>query len=160
MAQGIEVTVAAIVEHEQRFLVVEERVGGVLVLNQPAGHLEPGETLLAAAARETLEETGHRFEPHSVVGIYHWHNPETGTTLLRVAFCGSAEPPSSPPQLDEGIVSVHWLTHRQILGRERDLRSPMVLRCFNDYVAGIRYPLDCLTHLEPTVVAHARAAHR
>jgi ADP-ribose pyrophosphatase YjhB (NUDIX family) len=158
MAQGIDVTVAAIVEREQRFLVVEERVGGTLVLNQPAGHLEPGESLIDAVVREAREETGYRFEPSAVVGIYLWHNAENGSTFLRVAFCGSAEPPAAAMRLDEGIVRVHWMTHRQIASRERDLRSPMVMRCLEDYLAGRRYALDCVNYLEPTIAARVRAA--
>jgi 8-oxo-dGTP pyrophosphatase MutT (NUDIX family) len=158
MTQGIDVTVAAIIERDQRFLLVEERVGGQIVLNQPAGHLEPGESLLAAAARETLEETGHRFEPRGLVGIYLWHSDEAGTTFLRVTFCGPAQAPVGTPRLDDGILGVHWLTHGQILSRENDLRSPMVRRCFDDYLAGIRYPLDCLTHLETGVRSQMRFA--
>jgi 8-oxo-dGTP pyrophosphatase MutT (NUDIX family) len=160
MAQGIDVTVAAIVPRAQRFLVVEERVGGALVLNQPAGHLEPGESLIDAVVRETREETGYRFEPSAVVGIYLWHNADSGATFLRVAFCGSAEPPAVAARLDEGIVGVHWMTHRQIAGRERDLRSPMVMRCLDDYLAERRYPLDCVNYLEPAVAARLRAARR
>ena len=159
MAQGIDVTVAAIIERDQHFLLVEERVAGKLVLNQPAGHLEPDESLLAAVVRETLEETGHRFEPRALVGIYLWHSDEAGTSFLRVTFCGPAQPPAAEPRLDEGIVGVHWLSHGQILDRERDLRSPMVLRCLNDYVAGARFPLDCLTHLTPTRESRIRTAH-
>ncbi len=158
MAQDIDVTVAAVIEREGRFLLVEERVAGHLVLNQPAGHLEPGESLTAAAVRETLEETGHRFEPREVVGVYLWHSEEAGTSFLRVTFCGGVEPPAAQPQLDDGIVGVHWLTRGQIVSRERDLRSPMVLRCLDDYVAGQRYPLDCLAYLAPPAHLKARAA--
>jgi 8-oxo-dGTP pyrophosphatase MutT (NUDIX family) len=158
MAQGIDVTVAAIIERDQRFLVVEERVGGQVVLNQPAGHLEPGESLLAAAVRETLEETGHHFEPLGVVGIYVWHSDEADTTFLRVTLCGSAQAPAATPRLDEGILDIHWLTHSQILGREKDLRSPMVRRCLDDYVAGIRYPLECLTYLDTGLRKRVRFA--
>ncbi len=92
MARGIDVTVAAIIERDGKFLMVEERAGGTLVLNQPAGHLEQGESLFAAAAREALEETGHRFEPEHVVGFYLWRSEDADTTYLRVAFCGDVEP--------------------------------------------------------------------
>ena len=160
MAQGIDVTVAAIVEREQRFLVVEERVAGHVVLNQPAGHLEAGESLLAAVARETLEETGYRFEPGAVVGIYLWHSEEASTTFLRVAFCGSAQAPSTVPRLDDGIVDVHWLTRDELVSRAHELRSPMVMQCLNDYLAGTHYPLECLTHLEPAVQKRVRFARR
>jgi 8-oxo-dGTP pyrophosphatase MutT (NUDIX family) len=158
MTQRIDVTVAAIIERDQRFLLVEEEVAGKRVLNQPAGHLEPNESLVAAAVRETLEETGFRFEPREVVGIYLWHSDEADTSFLRVTFCGSAEPPTATPRLDAGIVGVRWLSHPQILGRAHDLRSPMVLRCIDDYVAGARYPLDCLSHLKSAATIRLRAA--
>src|SRR5262245_42969791 len=119
---GIDVTVAAIIERESRFLLVEELSAGKAVLNQPAGHLEPGESLLAAVARETLEETGHTFRPHHVVGIYLWQSDDGGTTFLRVAFCGDADAPSKPARLDEGILGFHWLTADAIRRRTRQLR--------------------------------------
>jgi 8-oxo-dGTP pyrophosphatase MutT (NUDIX family) len=160
MAQDIDVTVAAVIEREGRFLLVEERCAGRLVLNQPAGHLEHGESLLAAVAREALEETGHHFTPTEVVGLYLWRADTTGTTYLRVAFCGTAEPPSAPTSLDEGIVGLHWLSREQILKRSAQLRSPMVLRCLDDYLTGRRYSLDCLTYLAPEALARTHAAHR
>ncbi len=159
MTPGIDVTVAAVIERDGRFLLVEERVGGRLVLNQPAGHLEHGESLLAAVSREAFEETGHRFSPTHVVGFYLWRAEETGTTYLRVAFCGTAEPPATPPTLDEGIVGVHWLSRAQILSRATGLRSPMVLRCCDDYAAGRRFSLDCLTHLESAALTASKTAH-
>lgn len=147
MSQRIDVTVAAVIEHDDRFLLVEEMVGGMPVLNQPAGHLEPGESLPAAAVRETLEETGYRFTPREVVGIYLWKSEESGITFLRVAFCGTAVPPAANPRLDDGIVAVHWLSRGQLLSRATHLRSPMVLRCIEDFQSGVRFPLACLTHL-------------
>ncbi len=91
MTRGIDVTVAAVIERDGKFLMVEERAGTAdkLVLNQPAGHLEQGESLVAAVAREALEETGHRFEPEHVVGFYLWRSPDADTTYLRIAFCGA-----------------------------------------------------------------------
>jgi len=149
MGRGIDVTVAAIIEREGRFLMVEERAGGNLVLNQPAGHLEQGESLLTAVVREAIEETGHHFEPSHIVGFYLWRSEEAGTTYLRIAFCGTAEPSADVAPLDEGIVAVHWLTRAQLLNKQRQLRSPMVLRCLDDYLAGNRYSLDCLNYLDP-----------
>jgi 8-oxo-dGTP pyrophosphatase MutT (NUDIX family) len=147
MTQGIDVTVAAVIERDDRFLIVEESAGGRLVLNQPAGHLELGESLVEAAVRETFEETGHRFEPTHLVGIYLWQ-ADHGTTFLRVTFCGDCAPPApGPVRLDEGIVATHWLTRSQLLAREGDLRSPMVLRCLDDYLAGARRSLDTITHI-------------
>jgi 8-oxo-dGTP pyrophosphatase MutT (NUDIX family) len=151
------VTVAAVIERDDRFLFVEELVGGARMFNQPAGHLEHGESLPHAVARETLEETGYRFEPTDVVGIYVWQS-EDGTTFLRVVFCGLHEPPAKPPRLDEGIVDVHWLSRGQILARKRDLRSPLVMRCIDDYLAGARYPLECLTYVQGTLRTKAAGA--
>jgi 8-oxo-dGTP pyrophosphatase MutT (NUDIX family) len=152
MTRGIDVTVAAIIERGGKFLMVEERAGSHLVLNQPAGHLEQGESLPAAVAREALEETGHRFDPEHVVGFYLWHSQDAETTYLRIAFCGDAEPSPDVAALDEGIVAVHWLSRAQLVNRTQQLRSPMVLRCIDDYLAGQRYPLDCLTHLDSKAV--------
>ena len=159
MAYGIDVTVAAIAERDGRFLVVEERAGGELVLNQPAGHVEQGESLPAAVVRETLEETGHRFSPQHVVGWYLWHSEAAATTYLRVAFCGAVEPPKGEVVLDEGIVAAHWLTRAQLLSREQSLRSPMVLRCVDDYLAGRRHPLESLTYLDPEALLRAKTAN-
>jgi 8-oxo-dGTP pyrophosphatase MutT (NUDIX family) len=153
MTRGIDVTVAAIVESRGKFLVVEERVnGGNLVLNQPAGHLERGESLLAAVIRETLEETGHRFDPEHVVGFYLWNSRDADTTYLRVAFCGTVEPSADVAALDEGVVAVHWLTRAQLASRALQLRSPMVMRCIDDYLKGQRYALDCLINLESKTI--------
>ena len=159
MTRGIDVTVAAVIESRGRFLMVEERAaGGTLVLNQPAGHLERGESVLAAVVRETLEETGHRFEPEQVVGFYLWHSREADTTYLRVAFCGTVEPSADVAALDEGVVAVHWLTRAQLVSRAHQLRSPMVMRCIDDYLSGQRYPLDCIAYLEPRPGAFDRPA--
>lgn len=158
MSQRIDVTVAAVIEHDDRFLLVEEIVGGAPVLNQPAGHLEPGESLTAAAVRETLEETGYGFTPREIVGIYLWKSEDSGITFLRVAFCGTAEPPAANPRLDDGIVAVHWLSRSQLLSRGARLRSPMVLRCIEDFQAGTRFPLTCLTHLGAKLDAHLAAS--
>jgi 8-oxo-dGTP pyrophosphatase MutT (NUDIX family) len=160
MTRGIDVTVAAIVEREGKFLMVEERSGSHLVLNQPAGHLEQGESLIAAVVRETLEETAHHFEPSHVVGLYLWRSEEAATTYLRVAFCGSADPMADVETLDDGIVAVHWLTRAQLRTRERQLRSPMVLRCLDDYLAGHRHPLEILHYLDPRgLLPFDHAAH-
>lgn len=155
---GIDVTVAAVVERDDRFLLVEELAGGRLVFNQPAGHLEPGESLVDAVVRETLEETGHRFTPYAVLGVYLWHSEEAGRSFLRVAFAGTAEPPPAPPRLDDGIVAWHWLSRSQLLGRSEQLRSPMVMRCIDDYLAGISHPLGLLTSLEADVRRRAQTA--
>src|SRR5690606_21567341 len=155
--RSLHVTVAAVIERDDRFLLVEENACGKIVFNQPAGHLEPDESLLDAVVRETLEETGYRFEPRYLVGIYLWKNEATGASFLRVTFTGIALPPAGTPSLDDGIIAVHWLTRNQLLGMRHQLRSPMVLRSIDDYRAGIRFPLDCLQTLD-NVSAPSRVA--
>ncbi|WP_047248717.1 NUDIX hydrolase [Chromobacterium subtsugae] len=140
-------TVAAIVERGGRFLMVEEDTADGLRLNQPAGHLEPGETLLQAVEREAREETGWRFTPQGLTGIYLADRPGSDITYLRFAFHGSATAPQQPAALDAGIVAVHWLSHQEILAQQARLRSPVVLSCLADYIAGVRYPLDLIRDL-------------
>ena len=137
-----ELTVAAVVDRQGRFLVVEERAARQLVFNQPAGHVEQGEALIDAVVREVREETAWRFEPRAVVGVYLWSHPQTRRAYLRVAFCGevSDHDPSQP--LDTGILRTHWFTRPQLLGHGPRLRTPMVLRCVDDFLAGARFPLD------------------
>lgn len=145
--QPVDITVAALIERSGRFLLVEEHAGGRAVFNQPAGHLEPGETLTEAVVRETLEETGYDFEPTAVLGLYQWYSQKDDLTFLRVAFCGRAKAPVAEPVLDEVIIATHWLSREQVLAYEPRLRSPMVLRCIDDYRAGTRFPLSCLAEL-------------
>ena len=148
MIDRIDVTVAALIELDNRYLLVEERARGQIVLNQPAGHVEPGESLTEAVIRETQEETGFSFRPTSVLGFYLWHCMEAGTTFLRLAFRGEADPPAETPTLDSCIIATHWLTRPQIVARESQLRSPLVLRCVEDFETGAEYPLSCLTELQ------------
>jgi 8-oxo-dGTP pyrophosphatase MutT (NUDIX family) len=152
-----DVTVAAIAEQGGRFLIVEERVGRRIVLNQPAGHVEEGETLLTAVVRETLEETAWRFTPEAVVGVYLWTNPANGRSFLRVAFCGTVRDHDRAQPLDHGILRTHWFTRAQLLGHAARLRSPMVLRCVDDFLAGNRFSLDLIQQL-PFEEVQARAA--
>jgi len=147
MTQNIDVTVAAIIESNEKLLFVEEEASGRIVFNQPAGHLEPGESLIDAVIRETLEETGYTFFPEALLGIYLWHCEEADTSFLRVAFCGRGTPPTHPPRLDDGIIATHWLSRSQIIAQESRLRSPLVLRCVDDYQANIRHPLSVLSEL-------------
>ena len=141
----IDVTVAAVVERNRRFLMIEERANGQIVFNQPAGHLEPGESLIDAVIRETFEEAGLIFTPQQLLGVYLWRTEDGAKTFLRVAFCGKAEDPATRPQLDPVIVATHWLTREEV--EEQSLRSPLVLRCLDDYRAGIRYPLGSVHDL-------------
>jgi len=141
------VTVAALVERDGRFLLVEEKIEGRTVLNQPAGHLEAGESLLEAVVRETLEETAHDFTPEAVTGLYRWTNPDNGLTFLRTCFSGRAGTHHADRALDEGILRAVWLSPEEIEAAAARLRSPMVLTCLRDHLAGCRYPLALLRDL-------------
>ncbi len=140
-------TVAAMIEKEHRFLLVEERILGKQVYNQPAGHLEPGESLLQAVIRETQEETARDFTPEYISGIYRWDQPETKRCFIRVTFAGQCDNHQADRMLDDGIIQALWLTRDEISARAEKLRSPMVLRCIDDYLAGKRYPLELITDI-------------
>lgn len=141
------VTVAAVVERQGRFLIVEEDADGKRVYNQPAGHLDEDESLIKAVTRETLEETAWHFEPTALVGVYRWKNTHTGTTYLRVCFTGACHDEEAGRLLDEGIVQAVWLSRDELTALGSRLRSPLVLRCVDDYLAGRRYPLDLLVDM-------------
>ncbi len=143
-----EITVAAVTEADSRFLVVEERIDRRLVINQPAGHVEAGETLLEAVVREVREETAWRFTATGLLGVYLWRHPGTGRTTKRFAFVGDVSDHREDQRLDEGIVGTHWLTHGELERREPQLRSPLVLRCIEDYLAGRRRPLAAAAALD------------
>jgi 8-oxo-dGTP pyrophosphatase MutT (NUDIX family) len=148
MPQKPDVTVAAVTEDDGRFLVVEERINHQLVLNQPAGHVERGETLIEAVVREAREETAWRFEPRALLGAYLWRNPANGRSTLRFAFTGTVSDHKPDQPLDTGIVTTHWLTRAELLAREVRLRSPLVLRCVDDYLRGVRLPLETVARLD------------
>ncbi|WP_206951181.1 NUDIX hydrolase [Trinickia acidisoli] len=138
------VTVAAVVEHEGRFLLVEEQTSEGLRINQPAGHLESGETLTQAVVRETREETALALVPEALVGVYMTHIdlPDGGATYLRFTFCGRHEALAQPGPLDTGIVRTLWLTPDELRACRGRHRTPLVLRSVDDYLAGRRFPLD------------------
>jgi 8-oxo-dGTP pyrophosphatase MutT (NUDIX family) len=140
-------TVAAIVEQEGRFLLVEEACEGQVVFNQPAGHLDENETLLEAVVRETLEEAGRHFTPEAITGFYQWKSPVNGFTYVRIAFCGDCSERDLDRALDTDIIDTVWLTPKELAEQQAKLRSPMVLHCIEDYMAGKRYPLDMFTEL-------------
>ena len=142
------VTVAAIIERDGKFLLVEEHTSQGLLFNQPAGHLEADESLLAAVARETLEESAYKFEPQHLIGIYRWHAPESDTTYLRFAFTGRIISHHPERALDEGIVRAVWMTPEEIRATTARHRSPLILRCMEDYLAGKRYPLELIVHYD------------
>lgn len=127
------VTVAAVIKQGEQYLMVEEKESaGKIVFNQPAGHLEPNESLLEAACREVLEETGRAFQPTGLVGIYRWPRGESGRTYLRFCFTGEVGDRQPDRQLDPDIVATHWLTYGELIDAAGRLRSPLVLRCIKD----------------------------
>lgn len=150
------VTVAAIIERDGRFLLVEEETADGLKLNNPAGHLEQGESPPEACAREALEETAHVFRPTALLGVYLCRTRRDSTgedvTYLRLAFCGElgAQDPARP--LDQGIVRALWLTPEEIRSSAQRHRSPLVMRCVEDYLAGIRHPLSAV-YTDPSLTA-------
>jgi 8-oxo-dGTP pyrophosphatase MutT (NUDIX family) len=143
MPLKLDLTVAAIAEADGRFLFVQERAARRIVLNQPAGHLESGESLLEAVVRETREETGRGFRPESVTGIYLWQGP-AGRTVLRVAFAGRVGERENGSTLDRAILRTLWLDRRELAARAAEHRSPLVLTCVDDYLRGVRHPLELL----------------
>jgi len=144
------VTVAAIIERDGQFLMVEEHTPEGLRLNNPAGHLDPGESPAQACARETLEETAHSFQPTALVGVYlaRFERPASAEraaediTYLRFAFCGELGPFHPERQLDTGIVRTLWLTPEAMRASRARHRSPLILRCMEDYLSGQRHPLN------------------
>lgn len=149
------VTVAAVIEREARFLLVEEHTPDGLRLNTPAGHLDPGESPAEGCARETLEETAHHFTPTALIGIYMARSrplAERGedTTYMRFAFAGTLGAFEEGRALDEGIVRTVWMTADEIRASVQRHRSPLLLRCVEDYLAGKRHPLD-VVHVDESV---------
>ena len=140
-------TVAAIIERDNKFLMVEELIHGVRLFNQPAGHLDPDESLIDAVIRETQEESAWQFIPVAVTGIYLWKHPDNGETFLRVAICGSCTNHDAGQPLDEGIIETVWKSREELSQDPDKLRSPMVINCIDDYLAGKRYPLDMLINV-------------
>lgn len=148
------VTVAAIIEWDGRFLLVEEETTDGIRLNQPAGHLDPGESLTDAVARETLEETAYAFRPTALLGVYLWCSRpgrKSEVTFVRFAFAGELGPHEAGRSLDEGILRTLWLTREELCARQAEHRSPLVLQCVDDYVAGQRHPLSLL-HTHPSAI--------
>ena len=142
------VTVAAVVQRDGKFLLVEEETESGLAFNQPAGHLEQGEALVDAVVREALEETAYHFKPTHLVGIYNWQHPTKDVTYLRFAFAGELRGWEAERKLDEGIVAARWLTLGEVKATQARHRSPLILRCIEDLLAGKRYPLDLLVHYD------------
>lgn len=142
-----DVTVAAVVLHEGRFLMVEESVRGSIVINQPAGHLEPGESLLQAVVRECCEETAWQIEPECFIGTYLWQAPGTDLHFLRFAFAARAVAHNEGQPLDHGILRALWLNRDELVSESARHRSPLVMQVIDDYLAGQRLPLSAVRHV-------------
>lgn len=140
------VTVAAVLEQNGRFLLVEEETDDGIRFNQPAGHLECREALVDAVVREALEETGYSFVPEYLIGVYNWRNESKDVTYLRFAFGGTIAGHDAQRPLDEGIIAARWLTLDEIRALAPRHRSPLILKCIEDWQAGKRYPLELITH--------------
>ncbi|MCP1676101.1 8-oxo-dGTP pyrophosphatase MutT (NUDIX family) [Natronocella acetinitrilica] len=138
------VTVAAVIEQNDQFLFVEEHADGRTVLNQPAGHLEKGESLEDAVVREVLEETAYPFVPRALIGVYRWQHAAKDLTFLRVCFAGEIGALDTSRTLDADIIRALWLPADVVNRQAERLRSPLVARCVHDFQAGKRYPLDIL----------------
>lgn len=140
------VTVAAVVERAGRFLLVEEDIENQRVINQPAGHWDEGETLLDAVIRETWEETGLRFTPRALIGVYAWQRPND-VTYLRFAFAGDVEGRDDARPPDPTIVRTLWWSAEEMRDASQRLRGPHVLRAVEDHLGGSHHPLDVIRHL-------------
>ena len=140
-------TVAAIVEQDGKFLLVEEKTDRGNRYNQPAGHLEDNETLIQAVVRETMEEAAYEFTPEALLGVYLWKHNHNDTTYLRFAFIGKVGVHYPMQELDDGIVQAVWMSIDEMRDKANLMRSPQVLTCVEDYLAGKRYPLQVVTHL-------------
>ena len=144
-----DLTVGTLVEKNSRYLIVEERVSGALVVTQPGGHIEAGETPEAAAIRETLEESGCRIAVQELVGVYLWVHPYTYRQHLRIMFFAKLIEQIPDYELDVGVVAAHWLSFEELKLREAALRTPVVMRCIEDYRSGQRRPDNVLQSLTP-----------
>ena len=140
------VTVAAVVMRDGKFLLVEEETEAGLAFNQPAGHLEAGESLIDAIIRKTLEETAYHFKPTHLIGVYNWKHLGKDVTYLRFAFGGELRGFEAERELDEGIVAARWLTLDEVKATQARHRSPLILRCIEDQIVGKAGPLDLLVH--------------
>ncbi len=146
------VVVAAIVEQDGKYLLVEEKTDDGILFNQPAGHLDEGESLIQAVVRECFEETAHHFEPEALVGVYRWRHPKRrNRTYLRFAFTGFITGFDPTASLDQGILRAVWMTPEEIRATSHRHRSPLLLRCMEDHLAGKAWPLELLTDFADTL---------
>lgn len=145
MPNQIHLTVAALIPGEQGFLLVKEEDGERIVINQPAGHVEPGEGILGAVKREAYEETGWRVEPRHLLGISVYTSPHNQVTYYRIAFLCEAMERDEQAVLDSDIIETLWLSETELRARQNEMRSPMVIETLNDYCSGKRYPLEIIS---------------
>jgi len=138
------VTVAAVIDQDNRFLLVEEITSNGLAFNQPAGHLEKDEDLLHAVRRETAEETAWQFEPEYLIGVQLWRRNPEQPSFLRFCFGGQVHSHNPEQALDDGIIQTHWLSREEVVAKKQNLRSPLVLISIDNYLQGQRYPLSML----------------
>lgn len=137
-------TVAAVIEKGNKFLLVEEHTASGIAFNQPAGHLENGESIISAVKREVNEETAWQFEPEAIVAIQLWRKNPEYPSFLRVCFTGKVHSHNPDQILDDGIITTHWLTREEIAAKQSQLRSALVLKSVDTYLRGERYPLSLL----------------
>ncbi|MFK7888615.1 MAG: NUDIX domain-containing protein [Gammaproteobacteria bacterium] len=142
------ITVAAVAHCEGRFLLIEERIRGERVITQPSGRWEVDETLVDTVIRETFEESGHRFTPRAVGGVYFWQHPRRAAPVMRINFIGDAHLCAEPYTLDEGIERYLWLTRAELLASDTPHRNPMVIRTVDDFLAGKEHSLDLAHHAQ------------
>ena len=144
-----DLTVSVVVENGGKFLMIEERSSGVIVVNQPGGHIEAGESPEQAAARETLEEAGCEVDITGLLGVYLWIQPQTRQNFLRIVYTADLVSQDLKRNLDDGVYAVHWYTPSDLQQRRREVRTPMVLRSIEDYLAGKRQPNTLLANMMP-----------
>ena len=160
--QWTDFAVSAIIEHQGRFLIVEETASGRRVFSQPGGHIKTGESPEAAVVREALEETGCHVRCRELVGVYLWVDPTSRRQYLRIIFVADYLSCDNTLALDDGIIAKHWMTLEEVKGKQFMLRSPAVLRCLRDYISGTRQPDSMLLEMTPLqrhvdrVLANAR----
>lgn len=144
-----DLTIAAVVQHDGRYLLVEEHAMGLVVLNQPGGHIETGETPEETVVREALEETGCSIRCSEMIGVYLWIHPQTRQQFLRIVYAAEFESCDESLQLDHSIVSKQWLTRAELEARRSRMRYPVVLRCIQDYESGRRESDKLLSGMLP-----------
>lgn len=144
-----DLTVSAVVERDGHYLIVEERSSGIVVVTQPGGHIESGESPEQAVIRETLEETGCEIDVSGLLGVYLWIHPQTRQQFLKIVYIADFVTENIKRQLDDGIYAVHWYSIADLRHRQRDFRSPIVLRCIEDYADGKRQPESVLAGMMP-----------